>query len=94
MSDITYIDPGYMRPNKNNKLPRRIGFLLLKDFTLISLSSAVEPLRMANRISAKTIYRWTAVSIDGEPVAASNNTRNTHPASRELFSDHAIFKTA
>ncbi len=36
-------------------LPTRFGFLLLNDFTLISLSSAVEPLRMANRIAARII---------------------------------------
>ncbi|MEM7292359.1 MAG: GlxA family transcriptional regulator, partial [Pseudomonadota bacterium] len=48
------------------------AFLLVPGFSMIAFSAAVEPLRMANRISDKTLYRWTAVSIDGEPVAASN----------------------
>ena len=34
-------------PNQN-RTPQSIGFLLLDNFTLISLASAVEPLRMAN----------------------------------------------
>ena len=31
-----------------NRTPQSIGFLLLDNFTLISLASAIEPLRMAN----------------------------------------------
>ncbi len=52
--------------------PTRFGFLLLNDFTLISMSSAVEPLRMANRISGKKIYEWCTISETGEDVAASD----------------------
>ena len=33
-----------------NRAPQSIGFLLLDNFTLISLASAVEPLRMANQL--------------------------------------------
>jgi len=58
-----------------NELPTRFGFLLLGNFTLISLSSAVEPLRMANRICGKEFYAWKAISIDGEPVHASDGLR-------------------
>lgn len=50
----------------------RFGFLLVNDFTLISMSSAVEPLRMANRISKKEIYRWKTISESGGPVCASD----------------------
>ncbi len=53
-------------------LPKRFGFLLLKDFTLISLSSAVEPLRMANRICREERYSWTIITEDGESIAASD----------------------
>ena len=52
--------------------PTRIGFLLINDFTLISLSSAVEPLRMANRICRQDHYAWRILSASGEPVSASN----------------------
>ena len=53
-------------------LPRRFGFLLLKDFTLISLSSAVEPLRMANRIRRDETYSWNVITETGEAMAASD----------------------
>ncbi len=52
--------------------PTRIGFLLINDFTLISLSSAVEPLRMANRICREDHYAWRTLSASGDPVSASN----------------------
>lgn len=54
------------------KLPRRFGFLLINDFTLISMSSAVEPLRMANRISGKEFYSWRTIGETGEDVVASD----------------------
>ena len=43
-------------------LPTRFGFLLVNDFTLISMSSAIEPLRMANTVSGKLLYRWRLCS--------------------------------
>jgi len=55
-----------------NSLPTRFGFLLLDDFTLISMSSAIEPLRMANRLSGTEIYSWQLASITGRAVAASD----------------------
>ena len=61
-----------MRLPKNSELPTRFGFLLLNDFTLISLSSAVEPLRMANRICRSDVYSWTTISETGKPVTASD----------------------
>ena len=53
-------------------LPRCFGFLLLNDFTLISFSSAIEPLRMANRICREEIYSWKVISETGEVVRASD----------------------
>jgi transcriptional regulator GlxA family with amidase domain len=61
-----------MRSPRNCELPTRFGFLLLNDFTLISLSSAVEPLRMANRICRSDVYSWTTISETGKPVTASD----------------------
>ena len=52
--------------------PTRFGFLLIKDFTLISLSSAVEPLRMANRIRRDEFYSWKTISESSESVSASD----------------------
>ncbi|MDH3439341.1 MAG: GlxA family transcriptional regulator [Gammaproteobacteria bacterium] len=52
--------------------PTRFGFLLLSNFTLISMASAVEPLRMANRICQRQHFSWKTISETGEPVVASD----------------------
>ncbi|WP_286916295.1 GlxA family transcriptional regulator [Pseudomonas sp. UBA6276] len=57
--------------------PQSIGFLLLDNFTLISLASAVEPLRMANQLSGRELYRWTTLSADGGQVWASDGLQIT-----------------
>ena len=49
-----------------------VGFLLVPGFALMSYAAAVEPLRAANLISGRTLYRWWHASPGGEPVAASN----------------------
>ncbi len=48
-----------------------IGFLLVPRFTVISLSSAIEPLRIANRYVSQK-YAWRLVSADGRPVPDGN----------------------
>ncbi len=53
-------------------LPRRFGFLLINDFTLISMSSAVEPLRMANRLCGEDFYSWRTIGETAEDVVASD----------------------
>lgn len=52
--------------------PRRYAFYTLPHYTFIALSSAVEVLRMANRVLGREAYEWTIVSSDGTPVPASN----------------------
>ncbi len=52
--------------------PVKISFLLLVNYTMISLATAVEPLRMANQLSGRELYRWKLITEDGEPVAASD----------------------
>lgn len=66
-----------------NSAPQSIGFLLLDNFTLISLAAAVEPLRMANQLSGKTLYRWYTLSRDGSPVCASDGLQITPDAGLE-----------
>jgi AraC family transcriptional regulator, glycine betaine-responsive activator len=48
------------------------AFLTLPRYSMIALSNAVEPLRMANSISGQLAYEWSIVSLDGAPVTASN----------------------
>jgi transcriptional regulator GlxA family with amidase domain len=52
--------------------PESILFLLVPDFSMIAFTSAIEPLRIANRLSGRQLYGWRLVSRDGGPVAASN----------------------
>ena len=51
--------------------PRRFVFVLLDNFTLLCFSAAVESLRIANRMSGKTLYSWEIVGEGGETVQCS-----------------------
>src|SRR5437867_13106067 len=57
---------------KPSKLPQEIAFLLVPNFSMIAFTSAIEPLRLANRASGTELYRWRLFSPDGKPVRASN----------------------
>jgi transcriptional regulator GlxA family with amidase domain len=59
-------------PTGEPERPQTFVFLLLENFTLIAFASAVEPLRLANRMSGRTLYAWRVVSATGGPVTASN----------------------
>jgi transcriptional regulator GlxA family with amidase domain len=52
--------------------PREFVFLLCPQFSMIAFAAAIEPLRLANRVSRRPLYRWTLVSETGRPVACSN----------------------
>ncbi|MEM5529024.1 GlxA family transcriptional regulator [Gammaproteobacteria bacterium AS21] len=55
--------------------PSCIGFLLLDDYSMIALASAVEPLRMANQLSGKELYNWVLISASGNNVKASDGMK-------------------
>lgn len=55
-----------------NALPGVFNFLVVPDFTLLAYSSAVEPLRMANKLSGQELYAWHTVSLNGEPTLSSS----------------------
>lgn len=50
----------------------RYVFLLLEKFTFIAFASAIEPLRLANRIAGRRLYEWRVASPSGDAIAASN----------------------
>ncbi len=52
--------------------PEPIGFFLVPKFSMIAFTSAIEPLRSANRMSGRNLYSWRLFSKDGGPVAASS----------------------
>jgi transcriptional regulator GlxA family with amidase domain len=49
-----------------------VGFLLVPGFALMSYASAVEPLRAANQIADRPLYRWWHAAVGDEPAIASN----------------------
>ncbi|MEM7068142.1 MAG: GlxA family transcriptional regulator [Pseudomonadota bacterium] len=51
---------------------RSIVFFLVPNFSMIAFATAIEPLRIANRMLGREFYTWRLASIDGEPVIASN----------------------
>jgi AraC family transcriptional regulator, carnitine catabolism transcriptional activator len=62
-----------------------VHFLLLPKFSMLGFVSALEPLRVANRFRPNS-YRWHIVSVDGQPVAASDGIA--------LMADHPIAEVA
>ena len=50
----------------------RFAFITLDKYSMIALSSAMEPLRMANHLSRREVYQWSIVTLDGQPATASN----------------------
>ncbi|WP_372742134.1 GlxA family transcriptional regulator [Neptunomonas sp.] len=62
-------------------ITKKIGFLLLNNFTMISLASAVEPLRMANQLSGEALYEWVTLTEDGGAVSASDGIKITPDSS-------------
>lgn len=52
---------------------RRFVFLLLERFTMLAFASALEPLRIANRVSGKTLYTWALAGEGGLEAVCSNN---------------------
>ncbi|WP_251977913.1 GlxA family transcriptional regulator [Salinicola avicenniae] len=62
-----------MRVDYTSPLPEPVGFLLVPRFSMMAFFSAVEPLRIANRLAGQALYRWTLISVDGQPVTASND---------------------
>lgn len=52
---------------------QKIGFLLIPQFSMLSFMSALEPLRVANRLSEQNLYDWHIFSSDDAPVFASND---------------------
>ena len=53
---------------------RRFVFLLLDRFTLLAFASAIEPLRIANRVAGRKVYSWVLAGEGGVSATCSNDT--------------------
>ncbi len=51
---------------------RHFVFLLLDQFTLLSFAGAIEPLRIANRMTGKALYTWALAGEGGVSATCSN----------------------
>ncbi|WP_343080908.1 GlxA family transcriptional regulator [Ostreiculturibacter nitratireducens] len=49
-------------------------FLLIENFSHLAFSCALEPLRIANLVSGKPLYRWSLASEDGKTATCSNRS--------------------
>ena len=54
------------------ELPQKFVFLLLEQFSMLPVVSAVEPLRLANRFGERDFYSWQMAYAGDTPVTASN----------------------
>lgn len=56
----------------DKRTKRTFVFFLIPDFTMVAFATAIEPLRLANRMLGYPAYDWRLSSVDGKAVAASN----------------------
>jgi AraC family carnitine catabolism transcriptional activator len=54
-------------------MPRKVAFLLCPDFSNLGLALAVETLFVGNWLAQQQVFEWSILSVDGQPVRASNN---------------------
>lgn len=54
--------------------PQHFVFALVEDFTHLAFACAVDPLRIANLISGRTLYKWSYASLSGETATSSDGT--------------------
>lgn len=65
--------------------PVKVAFFLVPHFSMMAFAACIEPLRSANRLSAKRLFDWQLISADGGPVEASNGIAvATHGSLAEL----------
>ncbi|HAB38810.1 MAG TPA: AraC family transcriptional regulator [Rhodobacteraceae bacterium] len=66
------------RPTTNSSVDKdetkRYVFVLLENFTLLSFSSALESLRIANRMAGRDIYSWRIIGEGGQVAYCSAGT--------------------
>jgi len=68
------ISQGARRQDGPEPAARRFVFVLLPEFTLLSFASAIEPLRVANRMAGHVQYSWLLAGEGGVSATCSNGT--------------------
>ena len=66
--------PPAQRIPQNPDKPRRFVFALLNNFSLLCFATAIESLRIANRMAGRDLYEWKLIGEGGEQKACSAGT--------------------
>ncbi len=80
-----------MMPADRKPKPQTFVFLLVPGLSMMSLSSAIEPLRSLNRLVRSDAYRWCLASLDGTPVEASNGIAFPTIAANDALAEADFF---
>jgi transcriptional regulator GlxA family with amidase domain len=65
--------------------PETFIFLLVPGYSMMSLMSALEPLRSLNRLADRTAYRWRFAGLEAGAVEASNGVSLPVPAPEDAL---------
>jgi transcriptional regulator GlxA family with amidase domain len=72
--------------------PETLVFLLAPDLSMMSLASAIEPLRALNRLAGFDAYQWRLASPDGRRISCSNGILlDTEPLDVALTNASRLF---
>jgi transcriptional regulator GlxA family with amidase domain len=67
-------------------------FILVEDFSHIAFSCAVEPLRIANLLSDRELFRWSFISEKGDTAVCSNKSETlVHGSLKDLHKCDRLF---
>jgi transcriptional regulator GlxA family with amidase domain len=67
-------DPSYA-PGLHDFREMTFGFLLIDNFSLLALGAAVDPLRIANMVVGRPVYKYKLVAAEGMEVCSSDGVR-------------------
>lgn len=92
MSVPKHVRDVHLTADSLGKSTRRIEtfvFVLMPGFSLMPVSAAIEPLRLANRAAENILYEWHMASLDGLPVTASNGVEIKPDCGVKNLPEHA-----
>ncbi len=71
-SGTSAVLPEFLKPRANNAAPFRLAVILVPGFALMSFASVIEPVRGANRLSRRDLYRWALFAPEGGMVESNS----------------------
>jgi len=80
----------FCRLNDKEVATEHYVFILVPSLSMNALSSAIEPLRIANQLTRKVLFKWRCLSEDGQPVRCSNGLEVSVNGSIDDIQPHEI----